>query len=122
MKTLYQSLVEDGLVAPDESSPVSTPETEPLTALTGRAFSEAVLRSEEFRLYIVEGLTERNLPPAVLCRLMDHGWGKPPERVEHTGRDGAPIVTEVRRVVVRAPAFDAYDQLDARPEASKVTH
>jgi hypothetical protein len=83
MKTLYQSLLEDGLIEPDapQTAPASEPTSE-LTALTGKAFAEAVLSSQEFRMYIIEGLMERDLPPAVLCRLMDHGWGKPVERVE----------------------------------------
>lgn len=82
-KSLYDSLLEQGLAQPEEA-PVST--SEPgggsLETLSGRAFAEAVLRSEEFRLYIVEGLSERDLPPAVLCRLIDHGWGKPVDHLE----------------------------------------
>lgn len=114
-KSLYDSLLEQGLVLPDALPVVSDP-SETLVAMSGKAFSEAVLSSEEFRLYIVEGLQERNLPPAVLCRLMDHGWGKPPERVEHTGKDGSPIaITEVRRVIVRVP-------LDEPVEHDKVVH
>ena len=106
MKTLYEDLVERGLIEPVPASlgvQVSTQVSlENCAALTGKAFSDAVVQSEEFRLYVIEGLTERDLPPAVLCRILDHAWGKPPERVEHTGKDGQPIesVTEVRRVVV----------------------
>ena len=106
-KSLYTSLVELGMQ--DLVPPLNlVPETKPLdprAALSGRAFSEAVLNSEEFRFYIIEGLTEKTIPPAVLCRLIDHGWGKPPDRVEHTGKDGLPIetITEVRRVIVRVP-------------------
>lgn len=69
------------------------------------AFCKAVLNSLEFRRYIVNSLTLGSLPSAVMLRLMDMaGWQKPPERIEHTGKDGQPIetVTEVRRVVVRA--------------------
>lgn len=112
-KSLYDALLEEGLIEPDApqaAAPV-------LVALTGKSFADAVLRSEEFRLYIVEGLTEKTLPPAVLCRLIDHGWGKPPDRVEHTGKDGQPIetITEVRRVIVRMPVEEPEEQ-------SKVVH
>ena len=124
MKTLADAL---GVDAP---GPVGVPAVPLLNTpldvtvmLTGRAFSQAVLRSEEFRIYVAEGLTRKNLPPAVMLRLMDHGWGKPPERVEHTGKDGAPIITEVRRVIVRAQLDDLEDSPPAFvDQPSKVTH
>jgi len=79
-KSLYDSLLEQGLIEPD--APSAAPAEPHLVSLTGKAFAEAVLQSKEFRLYIIEGLTERDLPPAVLCRLIDHAWGKPVERVQ----------------------------------------
>jgi hypothetical protein len=68
-----------------------------------KAFAEAVLTSREFRSYIVNSLTLGSLPAAVTTRLMDYAWGKPAERIEHTGKNGQPIetITEVRRVLVR---------------------
>ena len=65
-------------------------------------FATLVLSSREFRTYVRSGLVLGDLPPALITRLMDYGWGKPPERVEHTGKDGKPIevVTEVRRTIV----------------------
>lgn len=78
-KSLYDALLEDGLI---NLEPVSACVDAAHVALNGKAFSEAVLHSEEFRLYVIEGLTERNLPSAVVLRLMDHGWGKPVEHVE----------------------------------------
>jgi hypothetical protein len=82
--------------------------------LTGEDFAEAVLRSIEFRRYIVNTLTLGCIPPAVLTRLMDmsRGWRKPADRVVHTGKDGQPIetITEVRRVVVHTqPSFEEPD-------------
>lgn len=85
MKTLYESLLEQGLI--DTPTPPADSVAE-VVALTGKQFAEAVLHSVEFRLYIIEGLTNRNLPPAILTRLMDHGWGKPPESISLTGKDG----------------------------------
>lgn len=70
--------------------------------LEGKEFCDAVLKSPDFRTYIVCGLRLGTLPSAVLCRVMDHAWGKPPDKIEHTGKDGQPIqhVTEVRRTIV----------------------
>lgn len=102
MKTLFESL-NSGERA---SFAAPLPQREPdYLGLTGKRFAKAVLDSQEFKQYIVDGIMKRDLPPAVLCRLIDHGWGKPPDRVEHTGTDGKPIemITEVRRVVVRVP-------------------
>src|SRR5260221_8298754 len=58
VKTLYDTLVADGVVfeTPAVTEPTSLT---PCAALSGKAFAEAVLRSEEFRLYIIEGLTDR---------------------------------------------------------------
>ena len=77
MKSLFESLNLADLTTPDA-------EPDPLLVLTGKAFSKAVLESVQFREYVVRGLLLRDIPPAVLCRLMDHGWGKPPDRIEHT--------------------------------------
>ncbi len=82
------------------------------------AFCQAVLNSREFRKYIVHGLTMGSIPAAVMIRVMDQaGWQKPPERVEHTGKDGNPIVQEVRRVIVHA----RINEEDAAEELSSTT-
>ena len=104
MKSLFESL------HLDDSAPI--PESA-ITELSGKAFSQAVLDSREFREYIVNGIKLRDIPSPILCRLIDHGWGKPPEKVELTGKDGQPIeaVTEVRRVIVHAKPFEDRDEL-----------
>ncbi len=86
----------------------SGPKFEDLLDLTNsKAFADALINSREFRRYIVNGLTMGDLPGGVLCRVLDHGWGKPPERVEHTGKDGGPLlIREVRSIVVD-PKSDA---------------
>ena len=73
-------------------------------------FSRAVLQSLDFCEYVLEGLRARTIPPAILLRFMDYaeGWGKPTEKIEHTGDA---VVTEVRRVVVR-PREDGQDQTE----------
>lgn len=97
---------------------VEGPHLEDIT--DSKAFAIAVLDSLEFKQYIVNGLKLGELPAAVVCRLMDYGWGKSPDRVEHTGKDGKPIetVTEVRRIVVRAS--DVKQEDSDRPKY--VTH
>jgi hypothetical protein len=87
-----------------------------------KAFARAVLESVDFRQYIINGLTLGSLPAAILIRVMDlAGWQKPPERIEHTGKDGQPIetITEVRRVIVRA--HDPFDE-DEQPERPETKH
>jgi len=83
------------------------------------AFARAVLESREFRQYIVTGLTLGNLPgfTSILQRLMDAAgnWPKATSRIEHTGKDGDPIVTEVRRVIVRAETSFDDEKADERP-------
>ena len=51
-----------------------------------KQFAEAVLASVEFRRYIVDALTLGTLQPVILCRIMDHGWGKPVQRLEFDDR------------------------------------
>ncbi len=111
IQTLADYLGTDAPVAPDPDGP----RLEDIA--DSRAFAIAVLGSREFRTYIVSCLTLGTIPPALLMRMMDYAWGKPPDRIEHTGKDGAPIVTEVRRVIVRAPSLE-YDEADQK----SVTH
>lgn len=101
MKSLAESL---GLDADLKPLPEPCVMGDPFEGLTGKAFALAVLDSPDFRRYIVGGLLAGDLPPGIIIRLMDHGWGKPPDRVELTGRDGDAIITRVERVVV-GPQF-----------------
>jgi len=82
--------------------PDSPPRPEPKKPelLSAQEFALEIVSSPEFVTYIKNGVMCGDLPSAIVCRLMDYAWGKPPDRVEHTGKDGNPIVTEVRRVVV----------------------
>lgn len=100
-----QSLAEFLGTAPTGATDERLHETR-LEDISGDAekFCKAVLDSYEFRQYIIHGLTLGSIPAAVMIRVMDMaGWQKPPERIEHTGKDGQPIetITEVRRIVVR---------------------
>ena len=71
------------------------------TFLNAQEFADNVLQSWEFREYIISGLKTGKIPQSIILRFMDYaeGWGRPPERIEHTGKDGD-IITEVRRVVI----------------------
>ena len=46
-----------------------------------KEFCARVLASREFRQYLMNGIVLGDIPPMILARMMDHGWGKPPERV-----------------------------------------
>jgi len=82
---------------------------EPLDA---REFCLRVVRSPEFRTYITNGIVLGDLPPAILCRILDYAWGAPLKRVEVVGRDGGPIetISRIERVIV-----DARNGLDELP-------
>lgn len=67
-----------------------------------QSFCRQIVASLEFRRYLLHGLTLGNLPPAIVCKILDHAWGKPVERIEHSGPNGDPIVTEVQRIIIRA--------------------
>lgn len=91
----------------DASDAPETPEGPRLEDITdSKAFALAVLGSREFRQYIINGLTLGELPPGIVTRLMDLGWGRPADRVEHTGKDGQPIVAEIRRILIHVPASE----------------
>ncbi len=90
---------------PEAERPAEPPsETDELFAITDPTeFCKRICESREFRQYIYNGLVLRDLPPAILGRVIDHALGKAVERIEHTGKDGEPII-EVRRIVVHRDA------------------
>ena len=91
-----------------------------------KEFCRLVLESRDFRFYIFQQLTLGSLPSAIITRMMDYAWGKPVERIEHTGADGKPIehVTEVKRTIVRVNKNDFQEQYEDAAAAEKpaVTH
>jgi hypothetical protein len=86
-------------------------------------FCKNILQSKEYRDFVIHRIYTRNLPPAIEQLFYHYAYGKPVERLEHTGANGAPIntVTEIRRVIVR-PAVDMYDESDDTRPDSKMTH
>lgn len=91
----------------------------------GTEFCQKIVETREWRQYIMNGVVLGDLPAAVATRIMDHAWGKPPERIEHTGKDGNPIVTEVRRVIIRAEDLRANENNEQHqfdePERTRTT-
>lgn len=87
------------VLAKADDEPIENP---PFEIDNAQQFARDVLHSVEFREYIAINLRNGKIPAVVILRLMDYaeGWGKPPERIEHTGKDGEAIVTEIRRVIV----------------------
>ena len=118
----FQSLADylgagDAGAAADDPTPGRLEFDSLLSVKDAKEFCRKLCSSELFRRFVLDGLMTGALPPAIATRLMDHGIGKPVERVEHTGKDGDPIVTEVRRVIIRADAQDVLDEpSDPRPE------
>jgi hypothetical protein len=99
------------------SDPPSAPSEARLEDITDpRAFGEAILLSREFRSYILDGLRFGQTPgfSGILKFFLEHTLGKPPDKLELTGKDGAPIetVTEVRRVIVRRSMHDEQQPYD----------
>jgi hypothetical protein len=120
----------DFLDVPDPRTPEQLELPEPkvedvLDVEDPKEFCKKILGSRQFRQYILNGIVLGDLPPGIVMRVMDHGWGKPPERHEVVGEGGGPVITEVRRIIVRARE-DAFDQLDALDKKTvhddKVTH
>lgn len=79
-----QSLAEFLGVLPQVSEPdVDHPTAKTLLDVADpKVFCQGILNSREFRQYVVSGITLGDIPPVVLTRIMDHGWGRPVERVE----------------------------------------
>ena len=81
-----QSLA-DFLGVPDPRAGSASVEPETLIDVVDPVeFCRGVLRSREFRQYILNGMVLGEIPPAIICRVMDHAWGKPVERVEITDK------------------------------------
>ena len=88
-----------------------------------KAFGMAVMNSVEFRRYILLGLQLGNLPgfTGILRFYLEHALGKPPDKLELTGKDGQPMesIVEVRRVVVRPAGAGPSEEDETAPA---VTH
>lgn len=93
-KTLLDSLIQDD--PKWGQRPHGGGALEGIERLSGRDFSTAILASKQFREYVVRGIVVGNLPPQVVLRLMDHGWGVPKEKAEE-----APTFDEFKNATLR---------------------
>jgi len=72
----------EDLRAKSEARPSEPTPAQILDERDPTAFCKKILDSREFRQYIMNGIVLGDIPPAVMCRVIDHAWGKPVERVE----------------------------------------
>lgn len=117
MKSLAEHLGFPG-PRPEERAPVQPSIDELIDVSDPVAFCRGIVASREFRQYIMDGVILRELPPTIARFIMEHAMGKPPERVEHTGKDGGPLVAEVRRVIIHT----ACDLTEMKEEEEVTKH
>lgn len=82
-----------------------------------KEFAEKILASKEYRASLYRRILCDELPAQIESLLYYYAAGKPTERFEHSGKNGAPIITEVRRVVV--PVSQSFDEDDEIPSTTR---
>jgi hypothetical protein len=84
MKTLGDTLHEtDPQSFPKQDIPAPPADSIGLASKkTGKSFSRAVLESKQYRDSIVARVVAGTLPAAVECKMWDHAFGVPKQRVE----------------------------------------
>lgn len=114
-------------IDPTTATPIAEADVD-LSALTIEEFCKRVLSSPEYRRSVYLRVTAGALPAAIETLMYHYAAGKPVERHEHTGKDGAPIqkVTKIIREFVDPhghPVPLAANALDDMPQGWKtVTH
>jgi hypothetical protein len=76
---------------------------------TAQQFALSILESPEYRQSLLRRILTDDLPPAVETKLMDYGWGKPKETIEHLVK-----TTRVVREIVDPSFDDDEEQAPAR--------
>lgn len=117
----FVSLAESLGLTPPRPEPETPLEVKLVNVKDPKEFADAVIDSQEFREYIVNGLRIGTLPgfTTLLAKIVDRSsWGKTPDKLELTGKNGEPLetVTTVRRVIVSAPEEENFDAPAARSE------
>lgn len=79
MKSLAEAL---GVLTLIEEAAAAPPTVEPTAAVSAKAFCQSIIDSPEFRRYLRDGVLLGDLPTPIICKIMDHAWGKPVERLE----------------------------------------
>lgn len=105
MKSLADVLGVPNPVRPDE------PLDQIADPSSAEEFCREILNSREYRESVMRRIVVDELPQAVELWMLNTAHGKPIERVEHTGKDGEPIIAEIRRIVVRAALHELDDDV-----------
>lgn len=99
MQSLY-----DVLRVGQKEDPGSATTDLSLASVTPETFCRALLESAQYREYLRDRILFKTLPPAIEVLIYHYAFGKPVERVEHSGRDGKPIeITRIVREIVDTP-------------------
>jgi hypothetical protein len=89
----FQSLA-DVLGVPDPRQPELPVAPRP-DKITVGDFCHGVLHSTTYRESLMRRILMDSLPPAVECLMYHYAYGKPVERLEHSGPGGGPIESKV---------------------------
>jgi hypothetical protein len=70
---------------------------QPVECESVESFARQILTSPEYRASLFRRIILGELPAAVELRLLDYAWGKPTERIEHSGE--VKLTKVVREIV-----------------------
>lgn len=119
MKSIYDAL---HVAAPN--GPHIEPLEEP-AKLTGKSFAKAVVESRQYRESIARRVLSDTLSPVVECKLLDHAFGVPKQRVEvedktnpYVGLPIEMIEERIARLMDAAKRLRTSTPLSARDEGS----
>lgn len=98
---------------PDPMVDQAQHESAPAATVSIEERARTILESPEYFASVMRRINLGILPPAIEARFYDYAYGKPAERVEHTGKNGQPIetITRIERVIVPAPTFEESDDV-----------
>jgi hypothetical protein len=120
MKTLYDALHENDPDYKPAGTVTVDPTVEELSNLHGKAFAKALLQSKDYRESLVRRMKTDSLPSAIECKLMDHAWGVPKQRLEvedktnsYEGLSAEQIQTRIRTLMDVAQRLGASKEDDS---------
>lgn len=120
MKSLAEALGVSSLEAEAAATPLKP--VEPTPSVSAKEFCQSIIDSPEFRRYLRDGITLNDLPTPIICKIMDHAWGKPVERLEvedKTVRERmSPEALEQRAAVIMEAAKRLKEQQRAETTSS----
>lgn len=68
-----------------------------------RELAQGLVNDDAYLVKLRLQLRAGKCAPAVEAMLWHYAYGKPKDTIEHTGPDGAPLVTRIERVILRKP-------------------